>query len=286
MLVLQEKRMKTVLNLTLFALIHFISQSQNLYVRVSTGYNFSAARSNMENYLMNKWVAVVYPYDVGRFQYSLGKGQNINVELGYTTKHNLGFELNFAYLRGVKNIAEDVYVENDIFRKELWGQFYAVNPGVHLLCPLGKAALKMNISGVFGMGNMYFNQIGVFNGEEWMRYENKFSGGYYLGFKAGVDIIYPISNRWSLFLNVNWVNANYSPTKAKTRYMESSIDKTHLLSVWERETVFTNSIEKGQYNPDVPSQRLRENFAASSIGLQVGIQWNLWKQKIEEDKPE
>lgn len=276
--------MKTFLNLTLFALIHFTSQSQNLYVRASTGYNFPAARSNIENYLMNKWVAVVYPYNVDRFQYSLGKGQNINVELGYTTKHNIGFELNFSYLRGIKNIHEGIYFENDIFRRELWGQFYAVNPGVHLLCPLGKASLKIYVSGVFGMGNMYFNQIGIFNGEEWMRYENKFSGGYYLGFKAGVDFIYPITNRWSLFLNVNWVNANYSPARAKTKYVESSIDKTHLLSVGERETTFTNSIEKGQYNPDVPSQRLRENFAASSIGVQLGIQFGLWNKANDKEE--
>lgn len=277
--------MRIFLNLSFAALLSFTSQSQNMYVRASTGYNFPAARSNMENYLMNKWVGIVYPYNADRFQYSLGKGQNINVELGYTTKHNLGFELNFFYLRGMKNIHEGIYFENDIFRRELWGQFYAVNPGVHIVCPLGKASLKMNVSGVFGMGNMYFNQIGIFNGEEWMRYENKFSGGYYLGFKAGVDFIYPISNRWSLFLNVNWVNANYSPTKAKTKYMDSSIDKTHLLSVGERETIFTNSIEKGQYNQDVPSQRLRENFAASSIGLQVGIQWSLWhKEKNKEEK--
>ena len=68
--------------------------------------------------------------------------------------------------------------------------------------------------------------------------------------------------------------------------MENSNDKTHLLSVWERETLFTNSIGKGPYNPDAPAQRLRENFSASSVGLQVGIQWNLWTKKTEEDKPD
>ena len=279
--------MKPILTLLLFILFQITnSWSQNLYLTASSGYNFSCGTSNFENYFHNNLVSAFYPYmSIDRVKYSLGKGMNFNVGLGYTTKHNIGFELEGSYLLGTKTIGRSEYIENDIFQKEIWGRFYRINPSVHVICPLKKISMKICIGGLLGFGKMYLNQEAIYQGVSWFKYENEFSGGYYAGFKAGVGLTYPLGERLNLSFDVNWINAWYSPTKARiTKFMNGNYDDTNDISVWERETIYSNSVQKGPHNPNEPAHMLRENFAASSIGLQLGIQWILWKKPAKDEE--
>ena len=287
MLLLQEKRMKTHLNLILFAFIHFASQSQNLYLTASSGYNWGTNRSNFENYTYNKWVSVVYPYDKDRTTYSLGKGMDFNIGIGYTTRHKIGFELAGSYMHGFKTIAESQYVDtiDDVFRKEIYGRFYKINPSLHFVSELKSISFKMSLGATVGFGKMYLNQEGVYQGKSWVRYENEFSGGTYFGLRAGLAVSYTIGKRMHFFADMNWTNAYYSPAKGEVvKFMTGDENNTDVLKPWEREVIYTNSIEGPPYDPNQPLKRLKERFSASSIGLQVGIQWDLWTKKQEEDK--
>lgn len=287
-LVLQEKRMKTFLNLTLFALIHFTSQSQNLYLTASGGYNVSVGKSNFDNFYYNKLVGAFYTKNKDRFEYSVGKGVNFNLGIGYTTKQDIGFELEGSYLMGMKTIGKTDYFVSDVFKKEIWGRFYRINPSIYLLQPLKKLSLKLSIGGLMGFGKMYLNQSVTYNeGMPGFQYENEFFGGYYLGFEAGLSVLYPINNKWNLFVDVNWINAYFSPMRGRvTKFVSGENDYTDILDVWDREFTYSNSVDKMFNTPEEPANMLRENFAASSIGLQVGIQWSLWTKKTTEDKSE
>nr|WP_294862511.1 hypothetical protein [uncultured Fluviicola sp.] len=280
--------MKTFLNLIFFVLIQFTSQGQNLYVTVSSGYNFSFGTSNFDNYYHNKLVGAFYTQNKDRFEYSLGKGMNVNLGIGYKIKRNIGFELEGSYLMGIKTIGKTDYFVSDVFKKEIWGRFYRISPTVYVLQSLKRLSLKVSIGALAGFGKMYLNQSVTYNGGiPSFEYENEFSGGGYLGFKAGIGIVYPINSRLNLSADLNWVNAYFSPMRGRVnKFVSGGHDYTDILDVWDREVKYSNSIDKTFYTSDEPAHMLRENFAASSIGLQVGIQWILWKKEKIEKKEE
>jgi hypothetical protein len=278
--------MKTILTLLLFILFQSNnSWSQNLYVTASSGYNFSFNKSNFDNFTYNKLVGAFY-HNKDRFAYSLGKGVNFNLGVGYTTKYNVGFELEGSYLMGIKTTGKTDFYVSDIFLKEIWGHFYRISPGIYFLQPLKKLLLKMSIGGLAGFGKMYFNQSVTYNdGVSSFEYENQFSGGYYLGFRAGIGVLYPINNRLNLSCEVTLVNAYFSPIRARvTKFTSGGHDHTDFLDVWDREINYSDSRDKTFYNPNEPAHMLRENFAASSIGLQLGIQWILWEKPAKEEE--
>lgn len=280
-----RKSMKSILILSFASLLYFSSWSQNLYLTASTGYNFGSNRANFENYTYNKLVSAFYPSTRDRFRYSLGKGMNLNVGIGYTTKYNIGFELEVSYLMGLKTIGKTEYIAEDVFKKEIYGRFYSINPSVHFINKLKKSSLKMYVSGLVGLGKMYLNQEEIYQNESLFEYENEFYGGYYIGFKAGIGVLHPINDRLNLSFDVNWINAYFSPDRAKvSKFVSGGNDYLDDLEPWEKEIVYLESLSKPPYNSNEPLPRLRENFAASSIGLQVGIQWNLWtKSKSKEE---
>jgi len=252
-----------------------------LYLTASTGYNLSFGKSNFENYTYNKLVGAFYTQNKNLFEYSLGKGMNFNIGVGYTTKRHIGFELEGSYLLGMKTVGiSQIYDEYDIFQKEIWGRFYRISPSVHLICPLKELSIKMSVGGLIGFGKMYFNQQ-----TPSFRYDNEFSGGYCLGFKAGIGISYQVIGNLNLFADITLTNAYFSPTNGRvTKFVSGGHDYTDILDTWDREVVYYNSVDEQFSTPDEPAHMLRENFAASSIGLQVGIQWSLWRKKEKEEK--
>ena len=264
-----------------------VSYGQNLYLTASSGYNLGTNKSNFENYTYNKWIAVVYPYDKDRVAYSLGKGVDFNIGIGYTTRYKIGFELAGSYLYGLKTMGSSQYIEDDIFKKEIYSRFYRISPSVHFIHELKRISLKMSLGGIVGFGKMYLNQEAIYKDEPWVQYENEFSGGIYFGLKAGIGVSYRIGKRLSLFADLNWVNAYYSPSKAQvTKFMSEGKDYTDILEPIERETEYVNSVEAPPYDTKMPYKKLHERFAASSIGLQVGIQWILWSKLSDKKEAE
>lgn len=280
--------MRTTLIVLFFLFQINLSQSQNLYVTASSGYNFSFGTSNFDNYNYNKLVGVFYPGTKERFEYSLGKGVNFNIGIGYRIKQNIGLELEGSYLMGLRNIGETDYFVSDVLKKEIWGRFYRISPVIYVLQPIKKLSLKLSIGALVGFGKMYLNQSVTYNGGiPSFEYENEFSGGTYLGFKAGIGVLYPINNHLSLSMDLNWVNAYFSPMRGRVKkFISGGNDYTDDLYVWDREVRFSNKIDKMFYTQDDPAHMLRKNFAASSIGLQVGIQWNLWTKIKSKDEVE
>jgi hypothetical protein len=279
--------MRTALNLILASLFCVNSWSQGLYLSASTGYNFGVNRSNFENYTINKLVSVFYPYEIDRDPYSLGKGANFSLGLGYTTKHHIGFELEGSYLLGLKTIAKSQYIADDIFQKEIWGRFYRINPSIYFINQFNKFSLKLTLGGLVGFGKMYLDQKAIYKDVEWFSYKNEFRGGSYLGFRIGTGVLIPINRRLNFSFDVNWMNAHFSPGKSKiTKFMNGPYDYTDKISTGEKEINYSSSIKYEPYDPNQPSHALKKYFEASSIGLQVGVQWSLWKKKEKEEKEE
>lgn len=256
-----------------------ISWSQNLYLTASTGFNLGANKANFENHTYNKWVSVVYPYEIDRHEYSLGKGASFNLGLGYTTRYRIGFELEGSYLLGLKTIGKSEYFPDDIFQKEIWGRFYRISPGIHFIHEWDKISLKMSLGGLVGFGKMHLDQKAIYKDVTWFDYQNEFTGGSYIGFRIGTGVLIPLNERLNFSLDVNWINAHFSPGHAKlTKNMIDGKDYLDKISTSEKEINYSSSITYEPYDPDKPSQALKKYFEASSIGLQVGIQWSLWKK--------
>lgn len=261
-----------------------MSFGQQLHLAASSGYNWGANRSDCENFLYNKLVGVFYPQNKERFYYSAGKGMNFNLGLGYTTKRNIGIALEGSYLLGTKNAEETNYFGTDVFKKEIWGRFYRINSEIYIVQPIQKWSLRIAVGGLIGFGKMYLVQSATYNeGILSFQYRNEFSGGYSVGFKAGLSAQYPVSKQLNVFLDLNWINAYFSPTRMRvTKFVSGEYDYTDNLDVWDREVRYSNSVDKVFYSPDEPAHMLRERFAASSIGLQLGVQWVLWRKGDKE----
>ncbi|MFN5984057.1 MAG: hypothetical protein ACK479_11385, partial [Fluviicola sp.] len=277
------------MKITLFVLTIFvfrISTAQELSVSVSSGYNHKMAPSTFGVFLKDNFISAFYPYSVEYSTYSLGKGINSNIGINYTSKNNFGFQIEGSYLYGLSTTNVSDYYINDFIRKEIFSRYCRIIPQFNYIQKINNFELKFHVGAIINWGSFTLTQE-QFDEEynQGFKYVNKFSGGVSFGMITGISSIFKLNNRFSLFIDLNLISASHTPTKRK--YIEMYHGETNMIDNFPtsvKETEYYNSYEAyTTSDPNSPSKSLKFKTPNSRIGLQIGVNFQLWKKADKND---
>lgn len=259
--------------------------SQNFFIGLSGGYNQK----------INTFSQLDYFYDVStevkeKFNFGLGQGVSIGVNIGYFFNKNIGLELPFIYFKG----AECYAVRRDY--KDLFqdvthnfkGQMFKMVPSIILKADIDKKnkfGLFIKFGGIIGITNIIYKQeatsITGFQKEETWNY----NGGLSLGFSSSLGLSFIVFKNISIIAEARVNSISYSPLFGKLTAV--TINGSNALSSYST----SNSVEfvdKSESNSVATSistnEKVKTNYPFSSIGLNIGIQYTFGKKKSEETK--
>jgi len=209
-----------------------------------------------------------------RFWYSLGKGMTPELEIAYKFNKNFGIAINASYLYGTKNTAFNDYLddEND-YSYHYYSEMILISPSV-LFEPIhGDFSPYAKLGGVFGSGKFYQKYDDMKDSEN--IYLIEYTGSSALGVNTALGMNYKLSSLISVYAEINAMIMSWAPEKAKvTKYIVEGEDQLPDMPVAEREIEFVESVEQSPYNPDEPSQALKQNFNFDNIGLRAGVKFS------------
>lgn len=275
------------MKITLFVLTFFvfrISTAQELSVSVSSGYNHKVAGGTFATYQQNYLVGAFFPYSVEYSTYSLGKGINTNLGIHYTTKRNFGIQIEGSYLHGLSTTNVSTYSNNNYFRKEIYSRFYRVISQFYFDHEINKVNIQFHAGIIINWGTFSLEEENYSSSSSYFKYKNVFSGGVSAGIITGITSNFKINDKLSFFIDLNLINSSHSPLKRKTTEMfhgESNVLETFPIAYKEIE--YSNSYEPVYpLNTNEIAKGLRFKTPNSSIGLQIGVNFQLWKKAEKE----
>lgn len=260
-----------------------LSFSQELSISASSGYNFGFAQGNLEVFHYNKLVgAFSNPYPQQK-KYSLGNGINYEINGYYQFKGAFGLKLNVNYLQGLgqEHVFNSYNTEVQKLLVTTKANFLRLGGGIFVNSNFGKCILRSEFNVQGGWGEMTFIQDDQYNGVSMYKYTNRFSGGFSLGLSGTLTLLYPLNEQFHLFASANFFSGFYSPRVYRCISAKDGNNNLHM-ELYEREGIFV----KEPHNINDPNRRIeliRENFTASSLGLQLGVQFRLWKKAEKKD---
>lgn len=273
--------MKTYLT-TFFVLFLIITCiSQELTVSVSSGYNFPFSEGNLKVNYTNKLVSAFGNAKAEQHTYSLGAGINYDFVLRYRFNSLFGLKLGLSYLDGAKQ--RGVFNSYNSPSSELhittYAQLLRLNTGFFVNTSFGKFVLRPEFGVNIGWGEMYFNQESTYEGNSEYIYVNRYSGGFTLGLSGALTCLYPVNKYFQVRVSANFISGFYTPRtfrclSAKSGGNDLPMETCEREGTFEKYPVNTN-------DPNKPIQLVRENFASGSLGIQIGIQWTLWKKEAK-----
>lgn len=269
------KKLFTLIAVTIFSfgIVNGII-AQGLYVGVNAGYALKLASATDQN--VNSSINTTYE----AVNYSLGKGLDFGLNVGYMMNANVGAELGVSYLLGGKTTFEDnsTYGTSKV---DIKGKMLRLVPaiviatGMEKINPYAKLGLIIGIGSIKYTGHVTTSSAFKSGGPGDFVQKNK--GGVAIGVMGAVGADFTLNDMLSVFAEINVEGLSYAPTKGElTEYKENGVDKLADLSVNAKKFEYVKKYSSNENNsPDVASKRLREKSPFSSVGLNVGIKIKL-----------
>lgn len=285
--------MKKTAVVLLFTLFSGVIMSQSIYFRAGTGYGLpiatapigqNQARSEISNNTGN-----TVPNTIEGVNASYGSGMDFNFALGYKINENFMFDLNFQYLIGRKYKTSDTYyyssgsfIENDYDNTTTSSKGFFINPSIIFSAGFGKAApygrfgLFTGSPTVTGERSDYYNGDGISTNQSRWEYTKAMA----IGFQGAVGMNWKITEKMDFFTELNFISMTYYAGQYElTQNISNGTDNLANMPISQKIIVFKKKFDLAKVNndPSKPSTSLRESTPFSSISLQVGIRFALWK---------
>jgi hypothetical protein len=307
--------MKKLLPLILsFILFTGTLMSQSIYVRAGGGYGLPIASSVLGEKILYtqvyNGVNTTNSASTESITGSFGSGANFNFALGYKFNENFIFEINTQFLISKKNNSSDnnlssdplnlySYVDNSNTTTSAKGLFF--NPsfifsaGFGKAAPYGRFGLVIGSPKISGTGSYYYNGDGIDSTVT----EFEYSKGITFGFQGAIGMNWKLSDKLDIYTEMNFISMTYYPgeynvTKDVSGNGFTVTDNLPNMSKYLKQTIYekkfdpssVNTIDQyGYYNQIIdinkPTVSLRKAMPFSSLSLQIGIRYNLWKKKSE-----
>jgi len=273
-----------------FAMCFFAGNifAQGAYVNLNLGYGFGmgSMSTNNETYIQGSSLGHTSTYETVNLSY--GKGLNVGGTFGYMFNKNVGAELGLSYLIGGKTTT--TYQETRPNSSETETTDYSssmirINPTFVVTAGLDKINPYAKFGMIIGIGSVTYNDedtqtqtIGSTTTSTVTVETIKLNGGLALGVNAGVGLLYGLSDKLSLFGELNMVNMSYAPTKGEVT--EYTIDgASHLadLTTKNKEVNFVDSYtyDSTVDHPDAtPSTSLKQRMPFGSFGVNFGVKFS------------
>jgi hypothetical protein len=252
--------------------------AQGAYVNINAGYGINMSSQNLNNldYLdfNNSTRDINNLFTDEQVNVSLGNGLNIGGTFGYMFNKNIGAELGISYLLGGESKAKEVDFGRTI-DYTLSGKMLRINPSLVISSGLDGINPYAKFGFIIGSGSVMYEKYENDNGDiQTMKME--LNGGLAFGLNAGVGALYKLSDKMSLFGEINMVNLSYAPTKGKvTEATDNGINELPGMTIRQKEIEFVDSYTWTNPVDSQPRLRLKQKLPFGSFGINLGLRIDL-----------
>jgi len=239
--------------------------AQGFYISTNAGYAFGI--NSTSDFLQNRSYTGSSNEQTGEFSFieeyssvpfSLGKGANFGISVGYMFNDFVGLDLGVSYLYGGTSEAinqsydKRTYGNGDIIIRESKGvtSFYSkmrrIIPSVVLSPNFQKWNPYTRIGVVIGIGSFntdYESNFDDINGvANALSKKSEFKEGIAVGFNAAIGLNYVLNEKISLFGEANFIGMSYEPLKwNQTEYILNGVDQLPQTNVYSKEVDYVDS---------------------------------------------
>jgi hypothetical protein len=230
---------------------------------------------------------------------SYGAGANFNFAVGYKFNENFIFELNTYYLISNKyktfnnstnhNTSDPLfpstYYDNDNISRSAKGLFF--NPSFIFSAGFGKAAPYGRFGIIAGSPKVTEKESIFYNGDgiDSTERTSVYSKGIAIGFQGAIGMNWKLSEKFDIYTELNFISMTYYPeekniTKDINGDGFSVTDILPGMYMSQKQTLFKKKFDPSTVNTDSAKPQVLNRIATplSSVSLQIGIRYNLWKK--------
>lgn len=213
-------------------------------------------------------------------KFSLGKGINSGLYVGYTLTKNISFEFGSTYLFGSNSKSEKINSANGSKGlTSMAGSVLRLNPNLKISIGKKKIQSYFYTGFIFGIGANAVTEYNITetNGNS-TEVNYKYYGGKSLGFNFGLGASIRLLENIKLFAEFASVYQSWAPEKeVMTKFDYNGVDKLPTLSTYVKETNFTSN-PSNPYDgngaalyPSEPRQAIKIYLPFSSMGINAGL---------------
>jgi hypothetical protein len=264
--------------LTGLLLLGMSSYAQKIYVRGGLGIAASTAATSNYDFNTPSNGATTITFN----KKGIGTGLPFVLAGGYKFNENFGIELAIDYFYGfsIKSKSTSVYYNSD---SKWHGQMLSLVPAFVMSIPLEKfqpyarLGLKLGV-----MNSVITEQHQVINTEMQVtandiQIKSKDYGGIAVGAQAAVGTGFKLSDRISLFGEIQLDGISYSPKHGKyTEYTSNGKDQLGSMSAGEKEWDYVNEAPfSGTPESGESGKQVKRNYMFGNVGLVLGVKVTL-----------
>jgi hypothetical protein len=284
---------KTVSSFILVILLSGALAGQGIYIRVGGGYGLPVSKSTIGSWVAQNETNSANIYSSKSISASFGAGENINIAGGYKFNENFIFDLNLQYLIGTSFKTGDVYTykangydwkEESSTISSARGIF--INPTVIFSAGFGKRAPYARFGIIAGSPKLlaketYYDNVDLsvptVDVDNW-----EYTKGLSFGYQGAIGMNWKLKENLDFYTEVDYVSLTYYAKEANlVKSVSNGVDNLPNLTESQKKTLFKKTIDPNILpDPLQPKIALLEAKPFSSISLQVGIRFQIWK-KIE-----
>lgn len=273
--------MKTKITITIMvlaaSLISGKTFSQGIYAKINAGYGLKMSSQNIDYFHFTNYTIDTVSSSYEQVITSLGKGFTCEGAVGYMFNKNIGAELGVSYLLGSKTKTKQT-LYGTVRNNSLSANMLRINPSIVIACGFDKINPYAKLGLIVGFGNIMYEDDYTSSGGIDVSEKMELNGGIAWGLNASAGVTYKLSEKLSLFGEINMINLSYSPTKGiLTESIVDGIDRLPEMTTHEKEVDFVDNYTTDTYDPpsdSVPSKALKERFPFGSVGAVLGLRIN------------
>jgi hypothetical protein len=269
--------MKTTSFLLLFSIFTLKITAQNFYIQPHVGYATGAAKQSVSilEYYNQESAGTTVKRD--QIYLSLGKGINTGITFGYNFNSNVAVNMGISYFLGSKIEARQISFTGSS-SLSISARMLRLNPSVSISTDFEKFDVYAKMGMIMGSGKITFNSDYVSLSPNLNQSSTTIlNGGLAFGISSGIGAIYSLSEKLSLFGELEMINMAYSPAKGEqTKSIFNGVDQLPTQTVNETEIEFFDNYTEtdGSDLDAVPQKAPKFKLPLGSIGLNVGLRIN------------
>jgi len=262
-------------------LIGMSVQAQKFYIRAGLGVAVSTATDYIHDYYYSSPNTVI----ITSKKQGLGTGLPFVLAAGYNLGKHFSLELGINYFYGFSN-KQKIESSNSTYNYDTkWhGQMLSLVPAIVISLPINKLKPYARLGLKLGILNSvvstdhgvnFFPDKSTAAGD--IESKSKLYGGIAIGVQAAMGTDFVLSDRISVFGEIQVDGISYAPKHGKyTKYTRDGVDKMGSRTVKEnkwnyvKEDSFPNEIPDNQ-----PNERPKVNYLFGNVGLVIGVKVNL-----------
>lgn len=263
--------------------------AQGSYVNLNVGYAFCMSPGT--NWVISNYSSTQNSTTEEQIYLSLGKGLNFGGAYGYMFNKHFGTELGLSYLVGGKTEGNHYYTFQNTTsssKYSLSSNMFRFIPsivvaiGTDKINPYAKFGLVIGIGSVISEYKTENTEIDYNTGDEVTNvgeHKTKMNGGVAIGINGAIGALFELSEKISLYGELNAINMSYAPTKGEV--IESILngeDNLPNMSTRGKEIEYVDKYTRDYDNPppdSEPNKQLKQKYPFGSFGINIGVVFSL-----------